>query len=101
MDFAEAIARGRTLAVADGVGLISPGRQAGIDIIFVCEDFGSITDDLGNDRLNGGLLNIRQQGQNDLAIPLAQTEDRWFLFLQRSPAAPAFEPVAPARPAFF
>src|ERR1051325_4112680 len=105
MDFAEAIAviiaSIFTAPMTDGIVLISPTRQSSIDIILVREDPGSSPDNLGDDRPDRRLLDIRQHLQDDLSIPLDQTENRRFLLFQRSPAARSFEPVPAALPAFF
>jgi hypothetical protein len=85
--------------VADGLVLITPGRQAGIDAVLVGVDAGALGDDSLDDRLDRRLLYIGQHAQDHLSATLDQAEDRWLLLLQRAAAgAPASLRRRPSRP---
>ena len=87
--------------VADGLVLIAPGRQAGVDVIFIGIDLRPFGHARLNDRLDRHLLDIGQHVKNDLPAPLDQSEDGRFLLFQSAAARRSLEPPASPRTAFF
>ncbi len=104
VDFAEAIAvlipRILTPTLADRLVPVAPGRQAGIDGVFVGMDERARRDGRRDDRLDRCLPDIVEHLQNDVTAALDQAEDRRSFFLQRAPTGSSFEPAAPSRTAF-
>src|SRR3954462_9053181 len=72
--------------VADGLGLITPGRRASIDAVLVGVDAGALGDGGLDDRLDRRLLYIGQHAQHHLAATLDQTKDGWLVLRQRAAA---------------
>ena len=105
MNFVKAIAilipRIFALAVADRLMPIAPFGQARIDILFIGINLCAGFDRRSHDRLNGGLLHIRQHANHDLAAPLQYPQDGRFLFVQRATPPSAFQSAPPAGAAFF
>jgi hypothetical protein len=88
-------------AMADRSVLVAPGRQAGIDGLFVRVDAGTRGDHTFDDRADSCLLNVGHHVEDHLTATLDQAEDRWLLLLQRAPTGRAFQATAPPRPIFF
>jgi hypothetical protein len=86
--------------VADGLVLITPGRQAGIDAVLVGVDAGALGDDSLDDRLDRRLLYIGQHAQHHLPSTLdqAEAEDGWLVLLQRAAARRACQSAAASKP---
>ena len=102
MDLAEAVAilvAGVLPApMADGLVLITPGWQAGIDVVLVGVDAGALGDASLDDWLDRLLLHIGQHAQDHTATTLDQAEDGWLLLLQRAAARRSRQPAAAAEP---
>src|ERR1700728_3302033 len=105
MDLMEAIAvlvaSILALAMADGLVVISPLRQAGVDIVFVGMDQRAFGNHGGDDRLDRVLLNIRQHAQDDLSAALDQAQDRRLFLLERAAAPSTLEPPPASFAPFF
>src|SRR3954468_2574867 len=86
--------------MADRSVLVTPGRQAGIDGIFVRVDAGTRGDHTFDDRADGCLLNVGQHVKDHLTAALDQAKDRWLLLIQRAPTGRAFQATAPSSPVF-
>jgi hypothetical protein len=84
--------------VADGLVLITPGRQAGIDAVLVGVDAGALGDDSLDDRLDCRLLHIGQHAQHHLSAALDQAEDGGLVLRQRAAARRACQSAAASKP---
>src|SRR3954465_4215348 len=84
--------------VADGLVPIAPGRQAGIDVVLVGVDAGTLGDGGLDDRLDRLLLHIGQHAHDDLTAALDQAEDGWLLLLQRAAARRSRQSATAAGP---
>lgn len=89
------------LTMADGLVLISPFWQAGIDIVLIGNDQRPLRNRCCNDWLDCFLLNIGQHAENHVSTPLDQAQDRRLFLFQRATATRSLEPSAPSVPAFF
>src|SRR5215213_11495042 len=102
VDLAEAVAilvaRVLPASVADGLVLVAPGWQAGVDVVLVGVDVSALGDGGLDDRLDGLLLHIGQHAQHHLPAALDQAEDGWLLFLQRAAARRSRQSAAAAEP---
>jgi hypothetical protein len=86
--------------VIDALVLIAPFRQAVIDVVCIGVDQTARRNNAGYHWQAGGLLDIRQQTDHDLAILLEQPQDRRFFLRQGAPATLAFQSPSAARTAF-
>src|SRR3954471_22042565 len=84
--------------VANGLVLVTPGRQSIVDAILVGVDERALGDDGINDRLDRGLLHIGQHPQHHLSATLDQAQDRWLVLLQRAAARRACQSATAAEP---
>src|SRR3954453_3425417 len=84
--------------MTDGLVLIAPGWQAGVDLVFVGVDAGALGNDSLDDRLDRRLLYIGQHAQDHLPAALDQAEDRRLLLRQRAAARRSGQPAATAEP---
>jgi hypothetical protein len=87
-----------TPGMADGLMLIAPGGQAGVDAILVGVDEGASSDDGRDDRLDRPLLHVGQHAQDHLTPALDQAEDGWLILLERAPTRRAGQPATPPEP---
>ena len=114
VDFMEAIAVPRdegpracfvtgvfALAVADGLVLVAPDRQAIVDVILIRIKLRTFRYDLLDYRFDRLLLDIGQHVENDLSASLDQSEDGRFLLFQSAAARRSLEPPAASLAAFF
>src|SRR4051812_7126142 len=92
------VARVLAPCVADGLVPIGPGWQAGVDVVFVGVDAGTLGDGGLDDRLDRLLLHSGQHAHDDLPTTLDQAEDRRRLLLQRAAARRSRQPAAAAAP---
>ncbi len=84
--------------VADHLVLKAPGRQAGVDAVFVRVDERAQGDSSGDDRFDRPLLHVGQHMQDYLAAALDQAKDRWLVLLQRAATRRACQLAAPPEP---
>src|SRR3954467_14935004 len=102
VDLAEAVAilvaRVFAPCMANSLVPIAPGWQAGVDVVLVGVDAGTLGDGGLDDRLGGLLLHIGQHGAHHRAAALDQTKDGWFLLLQRAAARRSRQSAAAAAP---
>src|SRR3954470_6835397 len=105
VDLAEAVAilvaRVLTMCMTDCLVLIAPGRQAGVDIVLVGVDAGTLGDGGLDDRLDCLLLHVGQHAHDDLPTALDQAEDRWLVLLQRAAARRSGQSAAASKPPLF
>jgi hypothetical protein len=85
-------------SVADGLVLVAPGWQAGVDVVLVGVDASALDDGGLDDGLDRLLLHIGQHAQHHLAAALDQAEDGGLVLLQRAAARRARQSAAAAAP---
>jgi hypothetical protein len=83
-------------AMADGLVPVAPVLQAGIDVVLVGVDEGTLGDAGLDDWSDRRLLDVGQHPDHHLAATLQQAQDRRLLLRQR--AAPGRTLQAPASP---
>src|SRR3954471_17134757 len=89
------------MCMTDCLVLIAPGRQAGVDIVLVGVDAGTLGDGGLDDRLGCLLLHVGQHAHDDLPTALDQAEDRWLVLLQRAAARRSRQSAAASKPPLF
>src|SRR5215210_4803437 len=102
MDLAETvavrIARVLPATVAHRLVPIAPGRQTGVDIVFISVDTGALGHDGLDDRLYRLLLHVGQHAQHHLPAALDQAEDRRLVLRQRAASRRSRQPAAASEP---
>jgi hypothetical protein len=77
-----------TRRMIDGLALIAPLFEAGVNVVLIGVQQTTGLNGLRQDRLDGDLLDVRQHPNHDVTRALQQTQDRWFLI--RQGGAPTF-----------
>ncbi len=100
MDFMEAIsiriAGVLALGVIDRLMSIAPVQQACVDVILIGVDQAASLDVLRDDRLDGGLLNVRQHLDHKVTVALDHPEHGWLFLRQGAPSACTFQAATTA-----
>src|SRR3954471_12919219 len=84
--------------MADRLVPITPGWQAGIDVVLVGVDASAFGDGRLDDRLDRLLLHVGQHAHDDPTTALDQAEDRRLVLPQRAAARPSRQSAAAAAP---
>ena len=81
------------LGVIDRFMCIPPLRQTCVDVILIRVDEAAHLDILRDDRLDGGLLDVREPVDRKIAVALDQTEHGWLFLRQRASTTRTFQPA--------
>ena len=87
--------------MTDCLVLIAPGRQAGVNVVLVGVDAGTLGDGGLDDWLDRPLLHIGQPAYDDLTPALDQAEDGWLVRLQRAAARRSRQSATASKPPLF
>ena len=88
-------------AVANGLVVVAPRRQAAVDVIFVGEYEGARRDGRLDQGVYRDLANVFKHTDDDLATALHHAENRRLLLLKRAAAARSLQAVSSALAVFF
>ena len=81
------------LGVIDCFMCIPPRRQTCVDVLLIRVDAAAHLDILHDDRLDGGLLDVREHVDRKVAVALDQTEHGGLFLRQRASTTCTFQPA--------
>lgn len=87
--------------VADRLVPETPGRESGVDGVFIRIDLTALPDDAANDRLDRGLLYVFEHLDEHVAGALQNAENRWLFLLQGATATRPLQAPPSGAAAFF